>query len=275
MKVDVLCTPRTPWKGQLLLRCVHEGAARHGLDVRLVGDDSQIRVGAWIVLYGLGAPERIGYADCGRLIAFDAGYWNRKLSPERRSYRVSVNGFHSPAAVSAVPCAGAERLAQSAIGCGPDQPDAGDPILLVGNGPKSVATFAGGWTAAKSRELRQTFPARKILYRPKPKRPIEPGIDHDGIANGAIEDVLKRVSLVVCRHSNVAVDACRAGVPVVCDDGAAAAIYPNSLRNWEQQPSHAVRIDFLQRLAWWQWSPIECRDGGFWPWMLGALAAVR
>jgi hypothetical protein len=237
--------------------------------------DGAVREDALIALYGLGAPERIGYADCGRLIAFDAGYWNRKLAPDRRSYRVSVNGFHCPKTVAQVPCAGVERLSSAGIQCNADRIYPNGPILLVGNGPKSVATFAGGWTAAKSREIRRLFPGRKILYRPKPKRPLEPGIDHDGIANGGIEDVLQRVSLVVCRHSNVAVDACRAGVPVVCDDGAAASIYPKSLRHWEQQPSYAERLDFLQRLAWWQWSPVECRDGGFWPWMLGALAAIR
>ena len=37
---------------------------------------------------------------------------------------------------------------------------------------------------------------------------------------GTIADVLNGCSVVVCRHSNVAVDACIAGVPVECEGGA-------------------------------------------------------
>jgi hypothetical protein len=271
---DVLATPQTPWKGRLLLEHVYQGARRHGINCRLVNGGA-IRDDAWLILYGLGAPERIGYATRDRLIAFDAGYWNRKLAPDRRSYRVSVNGFHCPEAIARVPCAGPERWASSGLTCALSGGNASGPILLAGNGPKTSRAIAPGWTAAKSREIRRIFNGRKILYRPKPKRPVEGGVDHDGVSSGSIDDAMKGVSLVVCRHSNVAIDACRAGVPVICDDGAAAAIYPKSLRHGEeQQPSYAQRIDFLQRLAWWQWSPIECRDGRFWPWMLDAIAAL-
>jgi hypothetical protein len=234
-----------------------------------------VREDAWTILYGMGAPDRLGYADCGRVIAFDAGYWERKLSPDIRKYRVSVNGLHCPEYIATVPCAGPERLAASGMQCKAHGGNPNGPIMLVGNGPKSFRTFASGWTAEKSREIRKTFPSRKILYRPKPKRPRESGIDHDGISEAPIDSALSAVSLVVCRHSNVAVDACRVGVPVVCESGAAAAIYPKSLQNWESQPSHAERIDFLERLAWWQWSPVECRDGGFWPWILETLAQIQ
>lgn len=274
MRFDILCTPLTPRKGQTLLRHIHEGAARRGIDARIISG-GEVREGAWIMLYGLGGPDRIRHANCGRLIAFDAGYWDRKLSPETRKYRVSMNGFHCPEAIQRVPCAGKHRWSAADLDCAAAGGKADGPIMLVGNGPKSVAIGARGWTAEKSREVRRLFPGRRILYRPKPKRPPEPSVDHDAVSSESIDAALLGVSLVVCRHSNVAVDACRAGVPAVCDDGAAASIYPRSLRNWERQPSHAQRIDFLERIAWWQWSPVECRDGGFWPWMLGALDALR
>jgi hypothetical protein len=272
---DVLSTPQTPWKGRLLLQHAYEGARRLGLNVQLI-ERGPVREGAWVVLYGLGASERIGYANSGRLIAFDAGYWDRKLPVDRRSYRVAINGFHSPDALLRVPCAGADRWLRSGLQCAESGGNLSGPILLVGNGPKTSRALAMGWTAEKSRDLRRVFPGRNILYRPKPRRSLEGGIDHDGIETGSIEGALAKASLVVCRHSNVAVDACRAGVPVICEDGAAAAIYPKSLRHGEQQqPTYAQRIDFLERLAWWQWSPIECRDGGFWPWLQGALAAFQ
>ena len=127
--------------------------------------------------------------------------------------------------------------------------------MLVGIGPKSNAVGAAGWVQSKARELMATFPGRKIVYRPKPNSPME--LARFRLSVGPIDAALQGISLVVCRHSNVAVDACRMGVPVVCDDGAAAAIYPKLLSDKDNQPSEAVRMEFLHRLAWWQYSADE------------------
>ena len=56
---------------------------------------------------------------------------------------------------------------------------------------------------------------------------------------------------------------------VVTDDGAAAAIYPRRLEDWENQPSESTRTEFLDRLAWWQWSANESRS--MWNWLLAQL----
>ena len=69
---------------------------------------------------------------------------------------------------------------------------------------------------------------------------------------GAIEDVLRNASLLVCAHSNTAVDACIAGVPVECDDGAAFALYAGNAA-----PNRDERRAFLEALAWWQWTTQE------------------
>ena len=65
-----------------------------------------------------------------------------------------------------------------------------------------------------------------------------------------IEQVLAGARLVVCRHSNVAVDAVIAGVPFECEDGAAY---------WLQGKPYTVenRLDLLHRLCWWQWTCYE------------------
>lgn len=153
-----------------------------------------------------------------------------------------------------------------------DQANPTGPIILVGNAPKSIRIGAQGWTKAKLAEIRQRFPSREVLYRPKPERPLE-DVDADGVATGAIEDVLKGASLVVCRHSNVAVDACRMGIPVACDDGAAAAIYP-TLDRWLEQPSEATRIEFLHRLSYWQWTARELGEEAFWTWLQGVISSL-
>lgn len=268
--VDVLCNAQTNSKAIPLLHALVRGAEVAGVDAVLC-DHHQFRPGAWRVVYGLGGHDRIGYADYPKLIAFDLAYWDRKLA--QRKYRVSVNGMHCPQLIMRGKDPGPERWALSGL----DIVQSGDPsgpILLIGNGPKSNAVGAGGWAERKSKELRSHFPDTPIWYRPKPNRASEPGVVSDWVVtDGSIDDVLAKVSLVVCRHSNVAVDACRSGVPVVCDDGAAAAIYPARLEDWQNQPTEDVRESFLYRLAWWQWSPDECESGQFWRWIMKVMCA--
>jgi hypothetical protein len=266
VKLDFLNSQRYHRRAQRLIAALVDGAA--GLDAQWT---ARPRPDAYLVLYGLGGVDRVQFAARQRLIAFDAGYWNRTGSD--RSFRVSVGGFHCPRLIMQGPRPGPERWLASGLSL--QQADCNGPVLLVGNGPKSNRVGAEGWAGLKSAEIRAKFPGRKIWYRPKPKRPMENGVAHDGIAVGSIDHVLQQVSLVVCRHSNVAVDACRWGVPVVCDDGAAAAIYPQRLDDWERQPDAATREEFLHRIAWWQWQVRECRDGSFWNWMLGVLDEVH
>lgn len=226
-----------------------------------------------LVLYGLGGADRYPVAlkhmkDGGTVVSFDIGYWERELP--RRKYRVSVNGFH-PKTVMQGEHPGSSRWDESGLtitdGFNPD-----GPIMLVGNAPKSIAVGAKQWTAKTSTEIRKVFPERRILYRPKPHRPMEQGITFDEISTGTIDTELQRCSLVVCRHSNVAVDACRLGVPVICDDGAAASIYPNRLNDHNNQPDIEIRTEFLERLAYWQWRTDEAEL--FWSWFLRTFPAL-
>lgn len=250
----------------MLMSHVYEGAAARGHKVfPYYGHDDCL-----LITYGLGGADRLPIANRHRangekFVAFDAGYWGRSNPVLDRPYRLAINGFHPQADVMRGPYPGSERWAQSGLKMRATGNSRG-PILLVGNAPKSIRIGAAGWSQAKLAEIRKAFPGRKVLYRPKPKRPVEP-VKADGLATGDIEDVLAGAALVVCRHSNVAVDACRLGVPVVCDDGAASAIYPNDLEQWEAQPSIDRRAEFLHRLAWWQWSMTEAKTPKFWEWL--------
>lgn len=273
MLVDVLLSASSPTKAQHLCRAIYEGAQRVGHDAVLT--TGNVRAGAILVLYGLGGPDRIAYANRRGLIAFDCGYWDRKLGAQSRRYRVAFNGFHSPDMVMLGDDPSPDRMRASGVLAEPKGGNPKGPIMLVGNAPKSNRIGAEGWTAAMSRRIRKALPGRFIAYRPKPKRPFEQGVSYDRVSTGAIDDELRGVSLVVCRHSNVAVDACRAGVPVVCEDGAAAAIYPKNLECSEDQPTHDDRQRFLARLAWWQWSADECASGEFWRWADRWLPAIQ
>lgn len=276
---DLLIPRDSPARARALMSSLAAGAKHAGLDAR-VGEVYAPRPGSVLMLYGLGGADRLPYAKQhmqagGLLVAWDAGYWERELDFRSRKYRVSINGFHPPAYVMRGLDPGPARWLKSGLSFVEAGGSKAGSILLIGNTPKSCAVGAAGWTAAKSRELRAAFPGCRIAYRPKPGRPRESGVSFDEVSTDPIGIALTRASLVVCKHSNVAVDACRHGVPVVCEDGAAAAIYPHALADAKKQPTAAQRLEFLHRLAWWQWSPDEAERGEAWRWLCGVLDAVR
>lgn len=210
-----------------------------------------------LVVYGVGRPDRFEIrrrhlAAGGRVAMWDLGYWNR-----HESLRLSVDSLHPTAA----------QLAMAPDDSRPhpkvlrEDANPAGPVVLVGVGRKTsvmlgVAPMA--WEAARLAEINTRFPGRKVLWRPKgSKFDLLPGA---ALRHGMpIEDVLRGASLVVCRHSNVAIDACIAGVPAECEDGAARAVFTDGM------PSRAARLQFLGRLGWWNWAPAEAR--GAWKWM--------
>jgi len=200
-----------------------------------------------VILYGVGLKQRmqIKQRHRGHVVMLDMGYWNR----EGDDLRISIDSFHPTAEqIEATPPEPRRHLELGNVA------DSAGPIMLVGLGRKSCAMYGLmplQWERAKLASLRMRFPKRQIVWRPKgriPERfmglPLRHGME--------IEDALIGCSLVVCRHSNVAVNACIAGVPVECEDGAAFALYANN-----RKPTSEQRLDFLSRLTHWNYSPAE------------------
>lgn len=261
---------KSPIKARRLIDSMYRAACDIGISCEMADGYRKCDV---LVLYGLGGGDRyqVGLDHMAKgklLLTWDIGYWDRK-HPHRK-YRFSINGFH-PKNIMDGPYPGGERWDKSGLDITSIDPKG--PIMLVGNAPKSISVGAGGWSAEKSKQIRAMFPDKKIVYRPKPKRPMENGVICDKISTDDIDSALTRVSLVVCRHSNVAVDACRLGVPVVCDDGAAACIYPSKLEDYQNQPDIHRRTEFLHRLAYWQWA--ESESCQFWDWFFQTFPAYR
>lgn len=199
----------------------------------------------WLMLWGAGHPAHAEAAERhiasgGPVVQWDLGY-------TAGHYRMAVNGWHpSVAQIEATP-PDQKRWESLRIPIW-DSGNPSGPIVLVGLGPKSKR-FLGDhdWERRKLAELRKRFPGRQIVFRPKPGRPF-PDLKLP-ILGGPIQDAIKGASLVVCRHSNVAVDAAIAGVPFECEDGAAMWLTDFSRRE-----------EFLHRLAWWQWRPDEAEQ---------------
>lgn len=214
-----------------------------------------------LLMYGWGgANQQVAHRiHKGHYACFDLGYWWKEGQADRH-WRVSIDGWHSPNLI--MHGADGKRLSRYGLEIKEQGGDPDGPILVIGTSPKSQKLDARGWASQKIRQLRRQT-TKPIWY--KYKRTPDKGIPADKIIGGDIFDVLPQVSMVVCKHSNVAVDATLMGVPVVCEDGAGAAIYPKSF--WGQQPSYEKRVEFLQNLAWWQWSTDEIRSGKCWEWL--------
>lgn len=217
-----------------------------------------------LMMYGAGLESRRLALEehlrkGGRAVIWDLGYWDRE-----EHMRLAIDGLHPTAAhLDLAPPAPASRRHHTLR----NDADPNGPILLIGLGMKSAALYhvkVMEWERKKAAELRQRFPGRKIKWRPKGTLYAEiPGTQL--CRDGSIEEALAGCSLVVCRHSNVGVDACIAGVPVETDDGAARALYHGN-----PNPSPDQRSEFLRKLGYWNWSPAEAASA--WKWIEGALA---
>ena len=261
--------PKSRRKPSQLLRELESAGLKEGIDCSTRNKVVPCRM---MLFYGWGGEQQQAAirAHPGDYAAFDLGYWLRDGFPERK-WRISMNGFHCSDRIMLGQTPSDSRVKKEGIVAAPTRVRPRKKrvrnILLIGTSLKSQRVGAAGWTAAKGQEIRERFPEHRLVYRPKPMRGKESSVRFDRVSlHTPIEHELQRAELVVCRHSNVAVDACRMGVPVVCEDGAGAAIYPKKLDDFKDQPSRELRQDFLTRLSWWQWSINDIRAGGFWKW---------
>lgn len=206
-----------------------------------------------LMLYGVGAPAMAhAHVEHRRakkhVIMWDQGYFGRK---KLIGYlRASIDHWHPQALLSISPYR-TDRWDAHGIYLREFYRQGG-PIILIGIPPKShvyLGEISEGWELRKYQEIQQRFPGRKVIYRPKPRR-AHPHLPCQTDSTSPIEELLHGASLVITRHSNVAVDAIIAGVPVECEDGASMW-----LRGKLFDPFN--RLDFLQRLAYWQWHPGE------------------
>lgn len=209
-----------------------------------------------LLLWGAGAPNRVEpmrqqLEAGGHVVAFDVGYWDRD-----RKVRLSIDAPHPQAWVMKREWP-TERFVKDAVPVSNAWNPAG-PVIVAGIGAKSRVQYGEAriaqWEAGMVRECLDM--GRTVTYRPK--RPVS------SIPTGAtlaremtIERVLDGASLLITWHSNVAIDAIRMGIPVVCRDGAAAAV-ASSIVSPDLEPlATDVRDRFLANLAFFQWSASE------------------
>lgn len=222
-----------------------------------------------LMVYGMGHPVRMPWQRehlkaGGRLIGWDLGYWNRDV--KNPYMRCTIDTDHPQRMLRPED---PDRWLSTGIKLREDARAKG-PVMVIGMGPKSLIAHGLrllAWEQDAVAKVRAAYPGKSVIYRPKRMQDaLMPG---EKSIHGPIEDALRGMSLVVCRHSNVAVDACIAGVPVVCEDGAAAALYGTDIAN-PRIVSVQQRLEFLQNLAYWNWKPSEAANA--WTYLLDRLA---
>jgi hypothetical protein len=202
----------------------------------------------WLVMYGVGLEKRRRvmrqHMKTGRVAVWDLGYWDRE-----DHMRLAIDATH-PTATALLHSPTEPRKLISLR----EDADQSGPILLCGIGDKSAESMGlqvGQWERQALQALRKGYPGRPIAWRPKGRtpRPLDGAMLRHGMP---IEDALRGCSMLYCAHSNVAIDACIAGVPVVCTGGAGQVLYGGN-----PEPPPAQRAEFLARLSWWNWAPSD------------------
>ncbi len=217
-----------------------------------------------LVLYGYGAPDRAVARDAhvasGRkAVLWDLGYFQRKKIVGH--LRVSIDRDHPWHLLDHAPADGSRWDALGVKLRNTHRPDG--HILLIGLGKKSRHYLReSSWETRKLRDIKSRYPGRRIVYRPKPGSVDFPRLPVDTDMATPIERLLDGASLVVCRHSNVAIDGIVAGIPFEAEDGAAMWMLGKPF-------DEATRLDFLRKLAWFQWKVDEASQA--WQFVKGLL----
>jgi len=233
---------------QAVLQAMRDGARAAG---DTVIESTAYRGGAdWLVVWGMArhnAARQLQLKAGGRTLLWDLGYIQRK---KITGYvRMSIDTDHPQAWLDRTPD-DPKRLEALDVQLRNDAEPSG-PIILVGLGQQSRAYLGcPDWEQRALSALRREFPGRIIIHRPKGQRDTTQLLFCKRDWETPIATLLTGASLVVCRHSNCAVDAVIAGVPFRAEDGAAM---------WLTGKPYTVdnRAQFLRRLAHWQWKPEE------------------
>lgn len=185
----------------------------------------------------------------------DLGYWGRDSY-----YRFSVNGWSPDRYVRQG--LSRERFDRLGLTIKPWR-TGGKEIIVAGSTAKACVEHGfryQEWEAKTIERLKGC--GRPVVYRPKPN-------DHSATSLGVqmdrrpISEALGSAYAVVTHHSNTAVDALLAGIPVHCETGAAAA-FSVPLEEIPEAPLLEGREQFLWDVAWLQWTLDEMRSGEAW-----------
>lgn len=261
-------------RSRMLANAMAEGIDSFGDQARLFPGFERGREtwGDTIVAYGWRHPNLfLDYLETGRhFVYLDLGWWDRKPAGAVHG------GFHKVVVDAREPNAyfrrqsSPDRFSRFGLEVKPWR-TGGNHILLAGMSAKSAGTrgyLPQQWEVDMISQLRSVT-TRPIVYRPKPSWPDATPIEETTFspAHVPIDRALKGAWAVVTLHSNVAVDALVAGIPIHCQQGVALPL-STSLANIETAfgtcTPISARENLLADIAYCQWSVPEMLDGACW-----------
>jgi hypothetical protein len=245
-------------RAQHMLTSLIRAGPSEGLAVQVVETGIYEGKSDLLLLWGPGAPNRFEPMQAQRhvgrhVLALDLAYWQRDTKN-----RLSIDAAHPQDWVMRRPLPPERFVADKVRVAEAWKPNG--PVIIAGLGQKARVQYGADVIDAWERQIMTHARAdnRVVLYRRKDGTGTVPR-DCAETRNLPIERVLTGASLVATWHSNVAVDAIRLGIPVVCRDGAAAAVCSDHYCPELRPLPTAIRHQFLTNLAWFQWAPHEAQ----------------
>lgn len=226
-----------------------------GQGIRAAGDNLVTGVKAdACVAYGW--KGRANYQRFPGYAYADLGYWNREAY-----YRFAVNDWSPERYVrQGLPAMRFERLG---LRIKPWR-TGGREVVVAGSTAKACADHGIAYQAWERQVIAQLQDCgRPIAYRPKPNDLAAGPIAGAALDRRPVSEMLASAYAVVTHHSNTAVDALLAGIPVHCETGA-AAVFSVPLDKIMDAPLLEGREQFLFDVAWLQWTLEEMRTGECW-----------
>lgn len=275
----VVYTHRSRQRPKLIAQAMYNGIKRAGGEKVHISSvtgtlDMSIPVA---VFYGLSGPlaplfeqYKARAAEGYRAVYIDLGYWGRRAGGTFMGYhKVSVNARH-PTRYFQARQHGSDRAGRLGLELTRNPNHHADAILLAGMGAKA-AIYEGyqpeQWERVAIQQIRQ-HTDRPIYYRPKPSWKEAQPIDGTVFAPAPapLDELLSQCYAVVTHHSNVACDGLLAGVPCLVWDGVATVLGHQEFRDIERPrlPSQERRQQWLQDVAYCQWTLEEMREGRVW-----------
>ena len=230
------------------------GINRYGDRAQLVSVYAPHQKADVAVMYGWKRHEQLQRYP--QFVYADLGYWQRD-----RYYRLAVGGWSAERYVRAgLP---ADRFDALGLQVKPWR-EQGSEIIVAGSTAKAAAEDGFGYMEWERRAIAQLRGCgRPVVYRPKPNDRLAQPIAGAGYDTRPINEALANAWAWVTHHSNSAVDALLAGVPVHCEIGAAAAMSV-PLDRIARATLVDGREQFLADVAWLQWTLDEMRSGEAW-----------
>jgi hypothetical protein len=280
------------WRETNLAEALQSGAHAKGdeVEIRIAQSAYEADVVDCDLVCMAGVKSRFwfkAYAEAGiPWLYFDKGYIRERASDQwLKFWRMSVNSHH-PIEFLAKARKGSKRAEAMGFRFAPWRSNRGAAVVLDGGSEKNFkfngivpesATIEDVDAHCKAlvKKIEEIAPGHPVIYRPKPSSRGREGIEgtefayktRAGVAAKDYAHDLNRAHCVVTYNGAISYDANRMGIPSIVLGSAPARPISSTLLSEIWMPrlaSTAERQQWINNLAWCQFTPVEVAMGVAW-----------